>query len=230
MKTIITLFTLVISLASYAQEITFEGKQFELKHVKGSIVKMDGQDVLKLERDLNSFPFDLEHLEKTVDEPTYAKLKDMEIENGTIVVKVLSRILNPSPFKASQGFIGLAFRVSKEDGSFESIYLRPKVGRSVDQFARNHTVQYYSYPDFKFNVLRKEDPGRYETYADVGLDEWITLKIVVKGQSAQLYINDQEHPSFIVQDMKGKLGAGAIALWVDIGTEGYFKDLKISKN
>ncbi|MBV2227044.1 MAG: hypothetical protein KUL85_09315 [Sphingobacterium mizutaii] len=230
MKTIITLFTLVISLASYAQEITFEGKQFELKHVKGSIVKMDGQDVLKLERDLNSLPFDLEHLEKTVDEPTYAKLKGMELENGTIEVKLLSRIQDPSPFKASQGFIGLAFRVKRDDGAFESIYLRPKVGRSEDQFSRNHTVQYYSYPDFKFDVLRQEAAGRYETYADVGLDEWITLKIEVQGSSAKLYINNQEHPSFIVQDMKGKLGAGAIALWVDIGTEGYFKDLNISKN
>jgi len=29
--------------------------------------------------------------------------------------------------------------------------------------------------------------------------------------------------------MKGKTESGSIALWVDIGTEGYFKDLKVKK-
>jgi hypothetical protein len=29
--------------------------------------------------------------------------------------------------------------------------------------------------------------------------------------------------------MKGKTTHGSIGLWVDIGTEGYFKDLKIMK-
>jgi hypothetical protein len=34
----------------------------------------------------------------------------------------------------------------------------------------------------------------------------------------------------IVNDLKhGANASGAIALWVDVGTEGYFKDLKITK-
>ena len=75
--------------------------------------------------------------------------------------------------------------------------------------------------------MRKEAPGLYETYADIGLDEWITMRIHVAGQKAELYLNDARHPSFIVNKLKGTSKAGTIGLYVDIGTEGYFKDLRI---
>ncbi len=213
---------------SFAQTIKWEGKEFELSNVKASVVSLNGKSVLKVERDLDSLPFDVKRLEATVDEPTFVKLKDVNLENGVIEVKVLSRIQSPSPFEFAQGFIGLAFRVSKDNNAFESIYLRPKVGRSENQYARNHTVQYFAYPDFKFERLRKEEyKGQYETYADVGINEWITMRIEIKDKKAKLYINNQKHPSFIVSEMLGNSKSGSIGLWVDIGTEGYFKDLKI---
>ncbi len=77
--------------------------------------------------------------------------------------------------------------------------------------------------------MRKESPGLYETYADVGLDEWITLRIELDGGKARLFINDQKYPSFIVEKMKGSTTNGSVALWVDIGTIGYFKDLKVTQ-
>jgi hypothetical protein len=88
-------------------------------------------------------------------------------------------------------------------------------------------VQYFAYPDYKFDRLRKEANGVYETYADVGLDEWITMRIEFDGKRAALYLNDQRYPSFIVNEMKSQSESGSIGLYVDIGTEGYFKDLKI---
>jgi hypothetical protein len=71
--------------------------------------------------------------------------------------------------------------------------------------------------------------GPFETSADIGLDEWITMRIEVEGQQATLFINDKKEPTLVVKAMKGNLKSGAIGLWVDIGTEGYFKDLKITK-
>jgi hypothetical protein len=77
--------------------------------------------------------------------------------------------------------------------------------------------------------LRKEAPGQYESYADMGLNEWIKLRIEVNDNKAKLFINDNEQPSLIVNDLKqGTNLAGAVGLWVDVGTEGYFSDLKIS--
>lgn len=223
------LFTICCTLASQAQTITWNKQEFEKKNVTASVVKLNGEEVLKVERDLKALPFDEKNLAATVDEPTYVKLKNVELANGIIEVKLLSRIQDPSPFEAARGFIGLAFRISESDTAYESIYLRPKNGRSEDQLMRNHTVQYYSYPHYKFNRLRSEAAGIYETYADVGLNEWITIRVELDGDKARLYINDQKHASFIVNKMKGSMASGEIGLWVDIGTVGYFKDLKVMK-
>jgi hypothetical protein len=131
--------------------------------------------------------------------------------------------------RGAQGFIGLCFRIDQNDKAFESIYLRPRVGRVDNQFFRNHTVQYFSYPDFKFQTLRKTDPERFETTAPVNIKEWITMRIEVEGEKATMFINNAKYSTFIVEKMKGKTTHGLIALWVDIGTIGYFKDLKIKK-
>lgn len=213
----------------YAQDLQWEGKTFTINKVKAAVVDFQGERVLKIERDLKALPFNAETPGLTVDEPTYVKLKNVDFTDGVIEVKVLSTIQQPSPFAAARGFIGLAFRINENDSAYESVYLRPQLGRSTDQLARNHSVQYYSYPDFKFDRLRKEAPGRYETYADIGLNEWITLRLEVKGRQAALFINGQKNSSFVVADMLGTTTNGQIALWVDIATTGYFKDLKISK-
>jgi hypothetical protein len=214
---------------AFSQELEFQKQRFEVKNVTASIAKLNGENVIKVERDLKALPFDTARLEGTVDEPTYVKLKGVDFENGTIEFKMYSEIQNPSPFKSAQGFIGVAFRIDENDQAYESIYLRPRVGRSDNQMARNHTVQYYAYPDFKFDKLRKEAPGMYETTAPVNIKEWITMRIEVSGEKAYMYINDAKYSTFVVEKMKGKSKHGSVALWVDIGTIGYFKDLKVIK-
>lgn len=162
------------------------------------------------------------------DEATFVRLADSGFSNGTIEVKVLSRLLQDAPAHA-RGFIGVAFRIDARNAAFECIYIRPTNGRADDQVRRNHSIQYFSYPDFKFDRLRKEFPKQYETYADMGLDEWIDMKIVVQGARAQLHLNGSTHPVLVVNDLKhGADASGGIGLWVDVGTEGFFADLRIS--
>ncbi|RYE19016.1 MAG: hypothetical protein EOP45_13275 [Sphingobacteriaceae bacterium] len=209
---------------------TLQNQSFELVNVTGSVVKLNGEEVLKVERDLKALPFDINHLGATVNGPLYARLKNVDFENGTIEVKVLSRIQKDTPYPDSWGFIGLAFRINENNSAFESIYLRPKVGRSANAFVRNQAVQYYSFPNYKMDNIGKTPGGPFETSADIGLDEWITIRIEVEDQHATLYINNKKEPVFTIKKMKGNLKSGAIGLWVDIGTEGYFKDLKITKN
>jgi hypothetical protein len=216
-------------IATFGQKLKLNKQEFELKNVTGSIVKLHGEQVLKIERDLKELPFDVKNLGATVDEPTYAKLANFDFENGVIEVKMLSQIQDPLPFEFAQGFIGVAFRISESDSAYESIYLRPKVGRSDNQLFRNKTVQYYAYPDYKFDRLRKEAEGKYETTAPVNINEWITMRIEVNGEKAYMYINDTKYSTFVVDKMKGRTTHGSIALWVDIGTIGYFKDLKVTK-
>lgn len=223
---------LVLVSSTFAQTKLTLGKQvFELHNVTGSIIKFQGENVLKIERDLKALPFDANRLEATVDEPHYAKLVGLDdFENGIIEVKMYSQIQDPSPFAGAAGFIGLFYRIAEKDSAFESIYLRPKVGRASNQMFRNHAVQYFSYPNFKFETLRKNyPPGSYEGSAPVALKEWITMRIEVNGVTAEMFINNMKYSSFIVDKMLGKVKRGGVGLYVDIATIGYFKDLKVIK-
>jgi ribosomal protein S8E len=166
---------------------------------------------------------------KGADQPTYAKLNGINFKNGIIEVKVLSQLMKNAP-PTSRGFIGVSFRVNPNDTKFENFYIRPSNGRAEDQVRRNHSTQYFSYPDYDFARFRKEAPEKYESYADMGLGEWISLRIEVNGAKAKLYINNAKQPALIVNDLKhGENLSGSIGLWVGNYTEGYFKDLKIFK-
>jgi hypothetical protein len=184
-----------------------------------STVDIDGSKVLRVIKDPKIEAFD---------EPTYARLNNFEFKNGIIELKVLSRLLPDAPDFA-RGFIGVTFHIDESNTKFEGIYIRPTNGRNENQLRRNSSIQYFSYPDYKYNRFREECPGLYESYADMGLDEWINFKIEIENEHAKLYLNDSVQPSLIVNDLKhGKNIKGGIGLWVDIGTEGFFKDLKIT--
>ena len=211
---------LTITKIGYAQKINLEKIQLEPTSVFMSHEKLDGKKVLKVAVDTAI---------KTFDEPTFVKIKDLNFKNGTIEVKVLSRLITNAPDWA-RGFIGVAFRIDDKNTKFESIYIRPTNGRADNQVRRNHSIQYFAFPDYKFERLRKESPELYESYADMGLNEWITLRIEVKGKEAKLFLNNSKYPVLIVKDMKlGENREGSIGLWVGNWTEGYFRDLKVIK-
>lgn len=192
---------------------------FKANQVSYALVNMGGQDVVRVVKDPSV---------KAVDEPTFLKINGIAFKDGEIEVKVLSRLLPNAPEHA-RGFIGVAFRIADDNAAFESIYVRPTNGRAAQQVRRNHAIQYFSYPDYKFDRLRKESPEQYESYADMGLNEWITLNIKVSGTQAKLFLNGHPEPNLIVNDLKkGAQNSGGIGLWVEEGTEGYFKDLKIT--
>lgn len=217
----IFIFTSLIALVSKqvtAQRIDLNQKQYEAVGVFDALIKNGSETVLRVVKDPKVI---------AVDEPTFVKIQNVDFTNGLIEVKVLSKLL-PNAADSARGFIGLAFRINNDNTQFESIYIRPTNGRANVQLRRNRAVQYFSYPDFKYNVLRTIAPGMYESYADMGLNEWIQLKIEVANSRAKLYINNSKQPVLIVNDLKhGASAAGAIGLFVDIGTEGYFKDLVV---
>jgi hypothetical protein len=192
--------------------------EFQAVSVSAASARIMEKDTLRVIKDPAVTAFD---------EPTFAKQTGVRFTNGTIAVQVLSTLLADAPDFA-RGFIGIAFRISEDNTAFECIYLRPTNGRAEHQLRRNRSIQYFSFPDFKFDQLRNEAPGEYETYADMGLNEWIDFMIVVKGAQAKLFLDGHTQPALIVNDLKhGPDAAGAIGLWVDIGTEGYFADLRI---
>jgi hypothetical protein len=64
----------------------------------------------------------------------------------------------------------------------------------------------------------------------MALNKWITMRIEVKGTQAKLFLDNNKQTSLVVNDLKhGTDLSGAIGLWVDVGTERFFSDLKITK-
>jgi hypothetical protein len=226
----ILVFLLLVGTQVLGQQIKWGKHTLLPVNAIAKITQLNGESVLEVTRDLVKSPFDINKIESSVDGPTFVKLLNVDIDNGVIAVKMLSTIQENSPFPQARGFIGLAYRIDENNANFENIYLRPSNGRADDQLRRNHTVQYFTYPGHTFSSLRKEANGLYETYADIGLNEWIDIRIEFHGEKAQLYINNQKSPNFIVNKMLGKSKNGSIGLWVEVGTIGYFKDLEIKKN
>ncbi|HEY7187978.1 MAG TPA: hypothetical protein VH436_15595 [Vicinamibacterales bacterium] len=157
---------------------------------------------------------------------SYAVVKDSSFINGAIEVDLAGQPAAGAG-EGARGFIGIAFRL-QSDGRYEYIYLRPTNGRADDQVRRNHSTQYSAYPDFDFARSRKEAPEKYESYVDLQPGVWTKYKIEVDGRKARLYVNGAEQPCLIVNDMKLEPKAGAVALWVGPGTEGYFSNLKVT--
>ena len=220
LKYIFVVCFLIVCKSLSAQKINFNTKTLQANQVSMSFEHLDNKEVLKVVKDTTV---------QLVDEPTFVRIKGLNFKNGSIEVKVLSRLLKNAPAFA-RGFIGISFRIDDKNTKYESIYIRPTNGRADEQVRRNHSIQYYAYPDFKFDKLRQISPEKYESYSDMGLNEWITMRIEVKGKEAQLFLNNSKYPVLIVNDLKlGENTQGGIGLWVEIGTEGYFRDLKITK-
>jgi hypothetical protein len=149
-----------------------------------------------------------------------------DFKNGTIEVDVAGSPRPGAPADA-RGFIGIAFRLQNHGARYEDIYLRPTNGRADDQVRRNHSLQYESIPDFPWFRLRKENPGGYESYADLEAGAWTRMKIVVSGTNARLYINGAEQPCLVVNDLKLGESRGQIALWAHWTTDAYFSNLTV---
>ena len=220
MKTLLGFLILMISPNLFGQKISLNTRSLLPNQVYMSFENLDGKQAIKVIKDSTI---------EAVDEATFVRIKDIDFTDGIIEVDVLSR-LHKKARPSDRGFIGVAYRINEDNSKFECMYIRPTNGRADDQIRRNHSIQYFSFPDFKFPRLRKESPEMYETYADMGLNEWIKIRIEVKGKQAKLFLYDNKQPSLVVNDLKLGAGvSGAIGLFVDVGTEGYFKDLKIAK-
>lgn len=192
---------------------------FQEVNTKIDKVELNGEKVLRVVKTHKIMEFD---------ENTYAKLPNICFHNGVIEVKMLSRLLPDAPSFA-RGFIGIAYRINKDDSQFESYYVRPTNGRTSDPVRKAHGCQYFSYPHYTFAYFREHNITKYEAPVDIGLDEWIDLKAVIKDEYAQFYINDSQEPILIVEDMKhGTFQHGSVGFFVDVGTEAFFKDLKIT--
>ena len=195
--------------------------QVEPHYVSVRAVEFHGSPALEIQRTTDRGP----------DGDTFAFVPGLDFHDGTIEVDVAGSVL-PNAIADARGFIGIVFRVQVADGTFacEGIYLRPTNGRAQQQLRRNRSTQYFAYPGFDFVLSRREAPGQYESYVDLVPDEWTPMRIEVRGATAKLFVGSAAQPALIVNDLKhGADAHGSVGLWVGVGTEGHFRNLRIRK-
>ena len=165
---------------------------------------------------------------KGPDENIYARIPGLTFLNGTIEVDVKGSLLPDAPAHA-RGFIGIVFRANEKNCEFEAFYIRPTNGRDcTDPVRRAHGCQYFSYPGYTFSYFREFGITDYEApVPSIALDEWAHLKAVIRGEDAQFFVNGAL--TLQVHGMKHGAGSeGGIGLYVDDGTDGWFKNLIVT--
>src|SRR5262245_29157972 len=126
-----------------------------LHGAQASIVTHNGQRAVRLVE------------EPRVQMEPYAVVSGPALRDGAVEVDLAGRPAAGAN-EAARGFIGIAFRVRSDHSAFECFYLRPTNGRADDQLRRNHSTQYISFPEYSWERLRKDTPGVYEAYVDLG--------------------------------------------------------------
>ena len=151
-------------------------------------------------------------------------LNGADFANGTIECDI------KGSSKMQQSFVGIAFH-GQDITHYDVIYFRPFNFNSDDAVRRSHSVQYISSPDYGWEKLRNEFPGKYENKitAPPGADDWFHAKIVVDGKTISVFVNGETQPSLQVEKLNSN-NNGGIALWVGDNSAGSFANLKIEKS
>ncbi len=215
--TAIALTFLPVRFFAATKDINLEISQLQLKNVKAESVTFKGRKAIRL----------TDPAKDIQDGARLATITKTDFQDGVIEIDVAGDTL-PGAAAEFRGFAGVAFRASSDGSSYEAFYLRPKNGRAEDQLQRNHSAQYISFPEFPWQLLRKDMPGKYESYVDLVRGEWAKIKITVQGDKARLYVNGSGQPALIVNDLKHGQSKGSIALWIGPATVAHFSDLKLT--
>ncbi len=101
----------------------------QLVNVTTSPTEYQGKPAIQILASQSSGDAQREHL---------AIVGGLDFENGTIELELAGKP-RASVSGMARGFIGVAFRVRKDDpNNYEAFYLRPTNGRAEDQVRRNH--------------------------------------------------------------------------------------------
>jgi hypothetical protein len=151
-------------------------------------------------------------------------LKAGDFSNGVIELDI------KGSNKFQQSFVGVAFHV-QDAKTFDAVYFRPFNFKSDDAVRRSHAVQYISMPDYDWEKLRNNFPGKYENKIEnaPGADDWFHAKIIVKGNHILVFVNNEVNASLEVDKLNSN-NKGGFGFWVGNNSGGSFANLSIQKS
>lgn len=153
-----------------------------------------------------------------------AWLDGCDFKNGIIEVDIKGKDVQGA------SFVGVAFR-GVDDKTFDAVYFRPFNFLSTDSVRRGYSVQYVSYPDYSWEKLRQEHPGKYENQITSPPDpgSFFHARIVVERPKIAVYVNHSIEPCLVVEELSARTG-GWVGLWTGNYSDGAFTNLIITEN
>lgn len=142
-------------------------------------------------------------------EKTKITLKETNFRNGIIRYKVA--------FAPERGFVGINFRM-KDAENFEEFYMRAHQSGNPD--AMQYTPVHNGISGWQIHVGEG-----YSGAHDYHVDRWMEVKLVVKNQELELFIDDMESPVLYANRLEFE-AAGGIALYSAM-KGAYFADVRI---
>jgi hypothetical protein len=146
----------------------------------------------------------------------------LDFSNGTIELEIKGQNT------LGGSFVGIAFH-GQNNKTFDAVYLRPFNFQAAEDEHRSHSIQYISLPDHDWSELRKTHPGKYEAALNPAPQpaSWVKLKVVVEGNRVSAFVNKADKPALSIEPLNDR-HAGKLGLWVGNGSNGWFRNLKIS--
>jgi hypothetical protein len=122
---------------------------------------------------------------------------------------------------ANGRFLGVAFRVQSED-DYEVVFFRP--GASGTTQAIQYTPGLLGANAWQIYT----GPG-YTAAATIPRNQWIHVRIVVRGLVAKVFLDHADQPSLVVPDLKLGNARGSIGFWGHSG-DAYFANLSYTRD
>lgn len=151
-----------------------------------------------------------------------AWLKGVEFSNGVIEFDVRGEDVK------QHSFVGIAFH-GANDSTFDAVYLRPFRFMETTDSLRSRSIQYISLPEHTWRKLRARSPGTYEHSINPSPDPnaWVHMRVVVRGGSVSVFINDASRPSLVVKKVT-RLYTGRVGFYVADTSGGDFANIRVT--
>ncbi len=156
-----------------------------------------------------------------VDLPTFVSLP-IWFEDGTIEVDVLSRTTHDAS-PSAEPLAGLAYRLGGNRDRFDAVEVRPLNGTASGSptAQARRAAQFFGSPDWPFDRICPQGPGRDEVS-----DSWTRLMLEIDGTRLAALVDGVE--TFVIPVTRAATLRGDLGLFVDVGTEAFFSNLRMT--
>jgi len=141
-----------------------------------------------------------------------AYLKDVDFTDGIIEFDVA--------FSEKRGFHGGVFRML-DNVNFEEFYLRSHQSGNPD------ALQYS--PVFNgMSAWQLYHGDGYSGVANFSFDKWMHIKLIVSGNSAELYIDNNDRPVLLMSDLKREPKPGKVGIKTPRFSPGHYANFSVT--